>query len=311
MEYNFYPLIEDKLKELYGLPDENTNYLMKYLRIRTAIHLNRKNVKDKDIFKFIIEELGFPILNDGIFNYIKFEGQEYKIIHLSEDVMEQFNFRAEFEGDLEYKQIMHEIFQIGYRKAQKYKKSNNYPLHLEYERLMAANEEFGVHSSEIEPIEGFYYESKKTSKKPLEETILKKINSNNIDNSTSYISEEDLENYLSKRLDKIEKGLKIIGTQVPVGAGEIDIFAKDKNGQYCVIELKIKEDKKLIWQSIHYPLEVKKMFNCDSVRMIVIAPEFKKHIIDALTSSGNVEMFEYEIEVEDREIISLDLNKLN
>ncbi|MDE2229320.1 MAG: AlwI family type II restriction endonuclease, partial [Alphaproteobacteria bacterium] len=50
--------------------------------------------------------------------------------------------------------------------------------------------------------------------------------------------EKDLEEYLEKRLDEIEPGLKWKGRQFPTTVGPIDLFAQAKNGDLVVIELK-------------------------------------------------------------------------
>ena len=50
--------------------------------------------------------------------------------------------------------------------------------------------------------------------------------------------EKDLQIYLSNRLTEIEPGLTLIGTEYGTAAGFIDIFCKDKDENYVVIETK-------------------------------------------------------------------------
>lgn len=50
--------------------------------------------------------------------------------------------------------------------------------------------------------------------------------------------ERDLEAYLKKNLGKIEPGLKLIGSQCAIRAGVMDLYARAKNGDHVVIELK-------------------------------------------------------------------------
>jgi hypothetical protein len=50
--------------------------------------------------------------------------------------------------------------------------------------------------------------------------------------------EEHLEDHLQSHLDKIEPGLKLIGRQHSTKVGPIDLFAKAKNGDLVVLELK-------------------------------------------------------------------------
>jgi hypothetical protein len=50
--------------------------------------------------------------------------------------------------------------------------------------------------------------------------------------------EEHLEDYLQDHLDKIEPGLKLIGRQHSTKVGPVDLFARAKNGDLVVLELK-------------------------------------------------------------------------
>jgi hypothetical protein len=50
--------------------------------------------------------------------------------------------------------------------------------------------------------------------------------------------ERDLEEYLQVHLDKVEAGLKLIGRQYSTKVGPIDLFAKAKNGDLVILELK-------------------------------------------------------------------------
>lgn len=54
----------------------------------------------------------------------------------------------------------------------------------------------------------------------------------------SQILEKHLEEHLEKYLNKIEPGLKKLGRQYPTTVGPIDLFARAKNGDLVVIELK-------------------------------------------------------------------------
>ncbi len=50
--------------------------------------------------------------------------------------------------------------------------------------------------------------------------------------------EKHLEEYLENHLDKIEAGLELVGRQHPTKVGPVDLFAKAKNGDLVVLELK-------------------------------------------------------------------------
>lgn len=99
-------------------------------------------------------------------------------------------------------------------------------------------------------------------------------------------NEKLLESYIAHNIEIVEKGMKLIGTQVKVKDGIIDILAKDKNGIDCIIELKIRtNDKNLIWQSAYYQSEIE-----EEVRVITLAPSYDEVISKALQNVRNVEM---------------------
>ena len=81
--------------------------------------------------------------------------------------------------------------------------------------------------------------------------------------------------------------------------GRVDIVAKDKDGNLVVIELKTENDKRLIWQCMYYPDEVKKGLGAyekdKGVRMITVAPEYPEHIGRPLEKLGYVESYTYTI----------------
>lgn len=52
------------------------------------------------------------------------------------------------------------------------------------------------------------------------------------------ISEYQLECYVVKHCDEIEEGLKFLYQQKFIGTGNVDIFAKDKDGKQTIVELK-------------------------------------------------------------------------
>ena len=91
--------------------------------------------------------------------------------------------------------------------------------------------------------------------------------------------------------------MKYIGRQVEVPGGRVDILAKDKYNNICVIEIKINEDKSIIWQSMYYPVEIKKKYKADKVRMITIAPSYSEGLLNTLKSLDNVEILKYNINV--------------
>lgn len=312
MKYNLEPILIEKLKEIYGLERENYNYLYKYLIIRTSIFHNKRKVKDKEIFNFILDELNLTLFKESIVSSkLIYEDEEYSVYNLCSEFMDNMKFRSEMEGSMNYKENLEEIFKKGYGRSVKFKNLPEHKTHLTYNRLKALNEEFGANPIYSEGIEGFKTdESHNPFRRSLEERLEMEItlSKHKKSTSTSYISEEKLEDYLIENLHLIEEGLTYIKRQFEVPGGTIDILAKDKNGVFCVIEVKIKDDKSIIWQTIHYPSSIKSMYNVNEVRMITVAPEYNISIYNALKMSGNVEIFQYSIEVENGEIEDLKLN---
>lgn len=314
MKHDLYPILIEKLTSVYGMQKRNTVDIYKYLFMRTAIFNDSKKVTKKDAFNFMIEELNLTIFDkQSVFNsHLKYLGEEYNPIEISSEVMDNFGFRASLEGDLDFKDELKEIMKKGSSKARKFKGLPSYLSHLMLERLHLLNAKFGARPEYSSGIEGFEYDSNHNPfKRTLEEKLGLELDfsRNSESNTTSYIRESVLEDFLVKNLSLIEAGLKFVSRQVDVPGGFIDILAKDINGMYCIIELKTSEDKSIVWQSIHYPAEIKKKYNINDVRMITVAPKYSKHIYEALKSLGNIEIFDYEIKVSSGNIENLEVNK--
>ena len=84
--------------------------------------------------------------------------------------------------------------------------------------------------------------------------------------------ERDLEDFLSNNLGVLEEGLKLIERQKELpGVGRLDILAKDKNGNYVVIELKAgNADEKAVGQLLAY-IEYLKEQGYKNIREILVA----------------------------------------
>lgn len=314
MKYDLEPIITDNLKKIYGLSRENINYLYRYLCIRTSVFHNKRKVTSRDLFRFVVEELNLTIFNEeeDMPSYFSYEGEKYSTFEVSSDFIDNLFFRAEIEGDIDYREDLENVFKEGYRKAYKFRGLPSYKSHLMLLRLEALNEMYGADPIYSEGIEGFGNDiNHNPFKRSLEERLNVELDSSNHSesNTTSYITEEDLEDYLVENIELIEDGLKFIRRQVDVPGGFIDILAKDSNGNFCVIEIKTNEDKSIIWQTLHYPKEIKNMYNSKNVRMMTIVPNYSKPIHDVLKSIGNVETFDYDIKVVSGNIANLKINK--
>ena len=93
------------------------------------------------------------------------------------------------------------------------------------------------------------------------------------------MKEKELEDKLEINLNKIEQGLTLIERQKRISTGIIDLFCKDRNGKYVIIEIKIKPNAKVVAQLAKYNMAlIKSGINKRNLRTILIASEFTKEV---------------------------------
>lgn len=309
-EYDLFPIIINELSKLYAI-EENTNKLYKYVNMRCSIKNNEKKVKENQLLEFILEELNISVFTDGVLNYIVYKDVKYYNYIWFRDFIENFKFRAEIEGNIEYKEILLDIHKKGYAKANKFRQLKEHKDYILKYRVEMLNKLFGATPTYSKGVKGFKKSNEHNPyKRSLEESLEVIINASEFlgSNTTTHITEEQLEDYLVKNLYLIEEGMRFIDRQVDIQGGIIDILARDREENLCVIEVKIKEDKSLIWQSIHYPKEIKKKYKVKDLRMITVAPSYRKHILDTLKEIHNLEIMNYTINVSMGKIDNLKLN---
>ncbi len=114
---------------------------------------------------------------------------------------------------------------------------------------------------------------------------------------TSLSLEKDLEKYLSKRLDILENGLRLVESpQYPIDyEGKrwlIDILAKDKNDNLVIIELKAGIAKEAAYAQISKYIAVLKKTHPDArekkVRGIIVASEFDIDLKLAVSNMSDI-----------------------
>lgn len=107
--------------------------------------------------------------------------------------------------------------------------------------------------------------------------------------SKSKLTEADLERLVCLKLNLVEEGMELIKSQLKVKEGIIDILAKDKTGQLCIIELKVvPDDVKLVFQCVYYPTQI-----LGNPRVVTIAPDYEYRIKTSLEQLSNVTMMTY------------------
>lgn len=194
----------------------------------------------------------------------------------------------------------------------KYKKTNYYNQIYLLNQLQLLNNLFNCKFIKYHKMNNLDY-NLNNNKKNLEQNLLDYIEkAENLEiNKTLIISEKQLEDFIKKNLNKIEDGLSLISTQYPIKNAFIDILAEDKNKNKVIIELKVKQDERLIWQTIYYPMEyLKEHKDLKNVRIITICPNYDDWLLSPLKTIDNIEIYSYKLIVENKEIKDIILKKI-
>ena len=123
---------------------------------------------------------------------------------------------------------------------------------------------------------------------------------------SEFAYEKDLQNFLSKNLDRIESGLRlyeeedVTGIEFPAGSRFIDILALDKNNNYVVIELKVSRGyDRVVGQLLRYMGWIKQNHAEEDqlVRGLIVARDISEDLSLACAGLGNIGLYEYEFSV--------------
>jgi RecB family endonuclease NucS len=135
--------------------------------------------------------------------------------------------------------------------------------------------------------------------------------------ASQFALEKDLQHYLADNLHLIEPGLTlfhdedITGLEYPAGGGRrIDILAKDKSGNFVVLELKVEKGyDRVVGQLLRYVNWVRKELADpgQSVRGIIVCRTMSEDLILACAGIPNVELFEYQLQVTVSRVPSMEL----
>lgn len=135
--------------------------------------------------------------------------------------------------------------------------------------------------------------------------------------STQFALEKDLQRYLADNLQIIEPGLSLFqdedisGFEYPAGGGRrIDILAKDKSGNFVVLELKVEKGyDRVVGQLLRYVNWVRKELAepGQQVRGIIVCRTMSEDLILACSSIKDIELFEYRLQVTVSKVSSLEL----
>ena len=102
-----------------------------------------------------------------------------------------------------------------------------------------------------------------------------------------YLDESEIRDYLAEHPEEIEEGLHVIRKERPIGEGYADIVARDRAGNYVVIEVKrVTAGKDAVLQ-LHRYVEALRRENPEAkVRGILVAPSIAKDARTLLNSLG-------------------------
>ncbi len=104
------------------------------------------------------------------------------------------------------------------------------------------------------------------------------------------MKEREIEDELEKDLSKIEPGLRLIERQKRISTGIMDLFCRDRNGKYVIVEVKRKPNAKVVAQLAKYNMAlIKNGISKKRLRTILVAQEFPKDVRDIC------EFFKFEI----------------
>lgn len=135
--------------------------------------------------------------------------------------------------------------------------------------------------------------------------------------SNTFAYESDLQNFLAKNLGIIEEGLTLYkdnrgnGIEYPIDGGRIDLLAKDRDGRFVVIELKLSKGRnKAIGQLLYYMGSIDDTIsNGKRCRGILIARELQNDVLTAVKRTEGIELFQYKLQVTVEKVDTNSLNK--
>lgn len=303
-------LFIEMLKKQYGIEDDAVLY--HYLNLRLCISECGKKARKENglrvLMMFVLSELNLPMED------FQYKGEWMKVGYGTENslrnVMESWMFensiRFVSDGtgnavsvDQYIEKERAKLCRYATNKAKAYKQSKDYEWQWKYFALKNLNTAYNLFPIPAKRIDDICYpEHHAIWKRTLEEECDAFVHASGFQRQdTKTITEQDVEDYLYRRLHLIEDGLTYVSRQVVIPDGRIDILARDKDGIYVIVELKVQEDKELIWQSMYYPMKIKEMYNVSCVRMITVTPSYSNSLLLPLTQLGYVEMCTFSVKV--------------
>ncbi len=106
--------------------------------------------------------------------------------------------------------------------------------------------------------------------------------------------EVDIHESIEEDPDLVEKDMKVVEREKETPAGFIDVFARDSDDNYVVIEVKRNPDYNTVLQLNRYVEEIEDEYSGD-IRGILVAPKMTDKVLDYLEERG-LEFVEVDME---------------
>lgn len=306
-EDELYDIFISNLEGLYGVFGEDMVYI--YLKVRYLISkLEKKNSYDCDfeLIRFLLSEINIPVGKKGEFVYKNKNILTQEIIN----ILDNWKFRASlcFSGEdinTHIDTLFTEVIKKTNPVAKKEAMGDYYYIYLKYYALKELRRTLEAYSGHSKMINGISYPTSHNEfKRSLEDELEGLVAGEElVTSNVNLVTEEQVEDYLIRNIDKLEKGMKFLDRQVVIEEGRIDILAEDEEGTKVILEIKINEDKNIIWQSKYYPKMFKEKYNLDKVRMITLCPSYSSKIKTLLSSE--IEAIRYKLRIEKRKIVDI------
>ena len=296
----------DELKRMYKIHNDSETYkyficrflcqeILKFNKFKKDLLNILHNIEyKKSIIDYTLNELDL-ITNDDFILYKNTEISIYgngdnsiinTLIEMDSNCVDLFN-REDFFKEIVF--IVTKALNSSKRKCSNKKECIHYKYYLIYYALTFLNKYFNIkhlEESNIDKNNNISFIQVVPSLK-IEDRCSRYIDTMEDYSDSIKISEDTLEKYIYKNLDLIEEGLIPIKRQYSIRDGRLDILAKDKNGVFTIIELKIENDTNLIFQCIYYSNQLKLDKNVSNTRVITISPEYEYSLLNTLKHISN------------------------
>jgi hypothetical protein len=123
-------------------------------------------------------------------------------------------------------------------------------------------------------------------------------------------SAKELEQILVSDIGSVERGLTVIGSQIPINPStKLDLLCHDENGTLVIFQLSTEEDDKMIFQGLQALGQVDtlkhmmkfyysnfKINDAETPRLVLLAPNFSKNLLTIVShlTGLRIDLYEWE-----------------